>query len=49
MLTPVPSALCAQVTATLDAPYADRHAEGSLRFNVEFSPMASPAFEPGWC
>ncbi|KAI7842022.1 hypothetical protein COHA_004223 [Chlorella ohadii] len=37
----------AVVTATLDAPYADRHAEGSLRFNVEFSPMASPAFEPG--
>lgn len=37
----------AVVTAALDAPYADRHNEGSLRFNVEFSPMASPAFEPG--
>ncbi|KAL4427701.1 hypothetical protein ABPG75_001790 [Micractinium tetrahymenae] len=37
----------AVVTATLEAPYADRHNEGSLRFNVEFSPMASPAFEPG--
>lgn len=38
---------CVQVAATLDAPFADRHNEGSLRFNVEFSPMASPAFEPG--
>jgi len=37
----------AVVAATLEAPYADRHNEGSLRFNVEFSPMASPAFEPG--
>lgn len=37
----------AVVCATLDAPFADRHNEGSLRFNVEFSPMASPAFEPG--
>lgn len=25
----------------------DRPNEGSLRFNVEFSPMASPNFEPG--
>ena len=24
-----------------------RQSEGSLRFNVEFSPMASPGFEPG--
>jgi hypothetical protein len=37
----------AVVSAALDAPYADRHSEGSLRFNVEFSPMASPAFEAG--
>lgn len=36
----------AVVGAALDAPFADRHNEGSLRFNVEFSPMASPAFEP---
>lgn len=35
------------VTATLEAPYPDRPNEGSLRFNVEFSPMASPNFEPG--
>ena len=46
----------AVVAATLEAPFADRHNEGSLRFNVEFSPMASPAFESGaavcgclWC
>lgn len=37
----------AVVTATLEAPFGDRGNEGSLRFNVEFSPMASPAFEPG--
>lgn len=37
----------AVVAATLDAPFGDRGNEGSLRFNVEFSPMASPAFEPG--
>lgn len=37
----------AVVAATLEAPFADRHNEGTLRFNVEFSPMASPAFEPG--
>jgi exosome complex RNA-binding protein Rrp42 (RNase PH superfamily) len=37
----------AVVTASLEAPFADRHNEGSLRFNVEYSPMASPAFEPG--
>lgn len=35
------------VTAELEAPYPDRPNEGSLRFNVEFSPMASPNFEPG--
>lgn len=35
------------IKATLDAPYPDRPSEGSVFFNVEFSPMASPAFEPG--
>ena len=35
------------VTATLEAPYPDRPNEGAIRFNVEFSPMASPAFEAG--
>ncbi|KAK9842818.1 hypothetical protein WJX74_002852 [Apatococcus lobatus] len=37
----------AVVTAALESPYSDRQSEGSLRFNVEFSPMASPGFEPG--
>ncbi|KAG2450140.1 hypothetical protein HYH02_000243 [Chlamydomonas schloesseri] len=37
----------AVVSAALEAPYPDRPSEGPLRFNVEFSPMASPAFEPG--
>lgn len=32
----------AVVTATLDAPR--RQSEGSVRFNVDFSPGASPAF-----
>jgi exosome complex RNA-binding protein Rrp42 (RNase PH superfamily) len=35
------------VTAELEAPYPDRPNEGSFKFSVEFSPMASPAFEPG--
>lgn len=35
------------IAAELTAPYPDRPSEGSYRFNVEFSPMASPAFEPG--
>ncbi|EFJ39971.1 hypothetical protein VOLCADRAFT_108396 [Volvox carteri f. nagariensis] len=35
------------VTASLEVPFPDRPSEGPLRFNVEFSPMASPAFEPG--
>ena len=35
------------ITASLEAPYPDRPNEGSVRFNVEFSPMASPAFEAG--
>ena len=35
------------VTAALEPPYPDRANEGSLRINVEFSPMASPNFEPG--
>ncbi|KAK9842555.1 hypothetical protein WJX81_005859 [Elliptochloris bilobata] len=37
----------AVVTAALEAPFPDRPNEGSLRFNVELSPMASPAFEVG--
>lgn len=37
----------AVISASLEAPYPDRPSEGSLRFNVEFSPMASPAFETG--
>eukprot|EP00887_Chlorella_sp_A99_P003075 scaffold9.g3075.t1 len=35
------------VTATLEPPYPDRPNEGSLRFNVEFLPMAAPYFESG--
>ncbi|GAB4822397.1 hypothetical protein N2152v2_009443 [Parachlorella kessleri] len=35
------------ITASLEAPYPDRPNEGSVRFMVEFSPMASPAFEAG--
>ncbi len=37
----------AVVQALLDEPYPDRPSEGTLRFNVELSPMASPAFEAG--
>ena len=37
----------AHVAAELVAPFPDRPAEGMLNFNVEFSPMASAAFEPG--
>jgi len=29
--------------------FADRPNEGSIRFNAELSPMASPAFEAGRC
>ncbi|KAG1674614.1 hypothetical protein FOA52_001863 [Chlamydomonas sp. UWO 241] len=35
------------VLGTLEAPYAERPQEGPIRFNVELSPMASPAFEAG--
>ena len=35
------------VVAALEPPFPDRPSEGSVRFNVELSPMASPAFEPG--
>uniref|UniRef100_A0A7S0YRU4 Uncharacterized protein n=1 Tax=Polytomella parva TaxID=51329 RepID=A0A7S0YRU4_9CHLO len=34
------------VTASLEAPSVGRPMEGMARFNVELSPMASPAFEP---
>lgn len=37
----------AVVTAALEAPYPSLPNEGSVRFNVEFSPMASPSFQPG--
>jgi exosome complex RNA-binding protein Rrp42 (RNase PH superfamily) len=37
----------AAVAAALEAPFNDRSREGALRFNVELSPMASPAFEAG--
>eukprot|EP00201_Polytomella_parva_P005437 CAMPEP_0175084392 /NCGR_PEP_ID=MMETSP0052_2-20121109/28018_1 /TAXON_ID=51329 ORGANISM="Polytomella parva, Strain SAG 63-3" /NCGR_SAMPLE_ID=MMETSP0052_2 /ASSEMBLY_ACC=CAM_ASM_000194 /LENGTH=563 /DNA_ID=CAMNT_0016356159 /DNA_START=168 /DNA_END=1859 /DNA_ORIENTATION=- len=33
------------ITASLDAPFPGRPMEGSIHFNVEISPMASPAFE----
>jgi exosome complex component RRP45 len=39
--------LIATATAELIEPYPDRPAEGALQFFVEFSPMASPVFEPG--
>ncbi|CAL8462171.1 g1702 [Coccomyxa elongata] len=35
------------ITPTLTAPYEDRPNEGAVRFNVEFSPMASPSFQAG--
>ena len=35
------------VTAILEPPFPDRPNEGSLRINVELSPMASPNFEAG--
>ncbi len=35
------------VSAVLEAPYSDRPNEGSVRINVELSPMASPAFAAG--
>eukprot|EP00299_Pterocystis_sp_00344_P008882 c3549_g1_i1.p1 GENE.c3549_g1_i1~~c3549_g1_i1.p1 ORF type:complete len:433 (-),score=107.95 c3549_g1_i1:60-1358(-) len=36
----------AVVTAEVTEPYPDRPTEGMLTFNVELSPMASPAFDP---
>ena len=36
------------ISAQLEPPFADRPSEGSIRFNVELSPMASPAFEVTW-
>ncbi|GAX79778.1 hypothetical protein CEUSTIGMA_g7218.t1 [Chlamydomonas eustigma] len=35
------------VAASLESPFPDRPNEGSIRFNVELSPMASPFFEAG--
>jgi exosome complex component RRP45 len=37
----------AVVSAKLEAPSGGRSNEGSVTINVEFSPMASPNFEPG--
>ena len=37
----------AAVTAELVEPYPDRAAEGALQVFADFSPMASPLFEPG--
>ncbi|KAF8067289.1 RRP45A [Scenedesmus sp. PABB004] len=37
----------AAIAAELTAPYQDRSREGSVRFNVELSPMASAAFAAG--
>ena len=41
------TSVLATATAELVEPYPDRAAEGLLQFFVEFSPMASPVFEPG--
>lgn len=35
------------ISAELVPPFADRGNEGRVQYNVEFSPMASPAFEAG--
>ena len=37
----------AEVSGELVQPFPDRPSEGLLQFNVEFSPLASEAFEPG--
>ena len=37
----------AVVSAKLEQPSGARSNEGSISINVEFSPMASPNFEPG--
>lgn len=37
----------ATTTCEVVAPYQDRPTEGFFRFDIEFSPMASPAFESG--
>eukprot|EP01090_Pellita_catalonica_P017188 TRINITY_DN5128_c0_g1_i1.p1 TRINITY_DN5128_c0_g1~~TRINITY_DN5128_c0_g1_i1.p1 ORF type:complete len:441 (+),score=85.97 TRINITY_DN5128_c0_g1_i1:76-1398(+) len=39
--------VCAIVTAEVVEPYPDRPTEGFFVFNTEFSPMASPDFDPG--
>lgn len=38
---------CASITADLVKPFPDRPTEGFLNFFADFSPMASPFFEPG--
>jgi exosome complex component RRP45 len=42
-----PTRVLSSVTAELVEPFPDRPNEGSVRFSVEFSPMASPSFEAG--
>jgi hypothetical protein len=37
----------ATTTCEVVTPYQDRPTEGFFRFDIEFSPMASPAFESG--
>lgn len=37
----------AHATCEVATPFPDRPTEGMVRYNVELSPMASPAFEPG--
>lgn len=39
----------AQVSCELVAPKENRPNEGIMFFNIELSPMASPAFEQGRC
>lgn len=43
----VPCRVMAQVSCELVAPKESRPNEGILFFNIELSPMASPAFEAG--
>lgn len=39
--------ILARTSASVTAPYPDRKFDGIFSINCEFSPMASPAFEPG--
>ena len=44
--TDQPSRILARTSATVTAPYPDRKFDGIFTINCEFSPMATPAFEP---